>query len=74
MSAQHPPRRGIYTDVHRHWFPEEWASIVAAARLGGDRAQPRAARLAEAQYLRSCAEYAMRSRAAIVKATGSEQS
>lgn len=46
------------------WDQAEWRSILDAARLARDKAQPRRVRLAEADYLRRCALEAERALAA----------
>lgn len=49
------------------WDQAEWRSILDAARLARDKAQPRRVRLAEADYLRRCALEAERALAASSK-------
>jgi len=71
MAEQQTPkrRRVTYAYFHPYWHPEEWTSIVNAARIGGDSSGSRAERYAETRYLKTCAHEAVKARAAIATTT-----
>lgn len=56
MTTEHKPYRPLPRPAYdRGWDDNEWRSIVDAALVAKDPAQPRRVRMREAGYVRRCA-------------------